>query len=177
MNTGAHRLLVDALMRGYRFLSAFVRDQKELARISQEDMNVLGRRLFAAFERKAGKVELIRAGNVRNLHEPHLAIRRQVRKGQESWLLFRGAILGVVSGPDEKRPPSLDRASGTRLKRSRTLLELIVWCHFNGIANSTPAFPFPSRAPVPPPLRSAPSFALWKSSSPVRRSMNRPSIP
>ncbi len=163
------RLLVDALTRGYRFLSAFVRAQEELVSISQEDMNVLGRRLFAAFERKAGKVELIRAGNVRNLQEPHLAIRRQVRKGQESWLLFRGAILGVVPSPGQEPVSHPGRASGTRLKRCRTLLELIAWCHFNGIADGATRFSLNQSGNDPSPAEVSAIFRALEEQFPRER--------
>ncbi len=176
------RLLVDALTRGYRFLSAFVRDQKELASISQEDMNVLGRRLFAAFERKAGKIEVLGAGNSRNLHEPHLAIRREVRNAQESWLLSRTGVLGMAPGPTQPQLPRPSRSRGMLLKRSRSLLELIAWCHFNGIANSATRFSFSQSVNHPTPsevsavLRALEAqFPRQELSEPTVESLTRPS--
>jgi adenylate cyclase class 1 len=53
------RELVAELNHSYRFLSQFARTQNASSRADQRDLNVLGRRLYAAFERRAGKVEVI----------------------------------------------------------------------------------------------------------------------
>lgn len=56
------RELVAELNHSYRFLSQFARTQNASSRADQRDLNVLGRRLYAAFERRAGKVEVINPG-------------------------------------------------------------------------------------------------------------------
>src|SRR3569832_1914769 len=54
------QVLVNELTHSYRILSAFVREQAGLmSSINQKDITVLGRKLYAAFERKADKVEII----------------------------------------------------------------------------------------------------------------------
>ncbi|MCF6274454.1 MAG: class I adenylate cyclase, partial [Robiginitomaculum sp.] len=51
--------LMNALTESYRFLSAFARQNTEVSRVSQTELHVLGRKLYAAFERKAGKIDII----------------------------------------------------------------------------------------------------------------------
>ena len=51
------RALVNELTYSYRFLTQFARTEKTVSLINKRDLNVLGRRLYAAFERKADKVE------------------------------------------------------------------------------------------------------------------------
>jgi adenylate cyclase class 1 len=80
---------------------------------------VLGRRLFAAFERRAGKIELITAGMPQDLSEERLAVDRSGEGGQDAWLLYRGAPV---------------RGAGQLLHRTHSLMELLAWAHFNGVA-------------------------------------------
>jgi adenylate cyclase class 1 len=130
-------MLVNALTRSYRFLSSFVRGKTNLAAISPDEMNILGRRLFAAFERRAGKVELIGNGFGQNLAEDQLAVRRHPKGGQDTWLLFRGA------GPLGAEP------TAAPVRRAHTLVELLAWCHFNGITGPRTRFALPASAGPP----------------------------
>lgn len=114
-------LLMNAMMTSYRFLSGFARERRELMAISEQDMTVLGRRLFAAFERKAGKVPRVFEDFVSELYEPRLTIERRDNGDNVSWLLNRGA---GTEPAGEERPP---------LYRAYTLLELLAWCHFNSV--------------------------------------------
>ncbi|WP_179957941.1 class I adenylate cyclase, partial [Citrobacter cronae] len=56
------RELVAELNHSYRFLSEFARTQQADSRADPRELNVLGRRLYAAFERRAGKIEVINPG-------------------------------------------------------------------------------------------------------------------
>ncbi len=56
------RALVGELNYSYRFLTQFARNEQTVSLINKRDLNVLGRRLYAAFERKADKVEFINPG-------------------------------------------------------------------------------------------------------------------
>lgn len=56
------RALVNELNYSYRFLTQFARTEQAASLINKRDLNVLGRRLYAAFERKAGKIEFINPG-------------------------------------------------------------------------------------------------------------------
>ena len=112
------RVLVDEITHSYMALSRFGRTHSGLARIEQKDLNVLGRKLYAAFERKAGKIETINRGISSNIIESHITIiQGRGKEDEESWALYPG----VVEGAD----------AGTSLKRARSILEILAWCHFN----------------------------------------------
>lgn len=115
-------VLVKALTFSYQFLSDFAREHAQLAHINQRDLNILGRKLYAAFERKAGKVEIINRGISQDTWESHLTFYR-VTDGSnaETWLLYT-APLNVTEARRE-RP----------IRRSHSLIELLAWCHFNNM--------------------------------------------
>ncbi len=117
------RLLFEALAASYRFLSDFAR-RFAGSLITRSDLTTLGRKLYAAFERKAGKVELLVQGVDADLHESHLTLREAPDEGGRSlWELYRGSL-------------SRDELRGIRpLKRCRSVVELAAWCHFNRIAD------------------------------------------
>ncbi len=117
-------VLVKALTYSYRFLSDFAREHAQLAAIKQSDLNVLGRKLYAAFERKAGKVEIINRGISNDLWESHLSFyRTKAQNDKEAWLLFKAPL--NVNEARKERP----------LRRSHSLIELLAWCHFNSMLN------------------------------------------
>ncbi len=113
--------MVDELTRSYRALSRFAREHNDEHAIKSADLNLLGRKLYVAFERKAGKVELINPGVSKDLSEERLTLHRIDERGQRSWAVYRGNVL------------VRDRHLGVPLKRTGSLLELLAWCHFNGL--------------------------------------------
>ncbi|BAP42197.1 adenylate cyclase [Pseudomonas sp. StFLB209] len=122
------RALVNELNYSYRFLTQFARTRQVANSINTRDMSVLGRRLYAAFERKAGKIEFINPGIAPDLAEDtltliHLPNPRE--PGKHQWSLYNGN-LGVQEY--ENHAP---------IKRSRELIELLTWCHRNGVIDST----------------------------------------
>ncbi len=90
------RLLVNELMYSYRLLSQFARRMQVMQAINARDLAVLGRRLYAAFERKAGKVEYLNPGIAPDLSEDTLTRVQCVDTvtDQVSWGLFRGSLVG-----------------------------------------------------------------------------------
>ncbi|OUS27603.1 hypothetical protein A9Q99_14265 [Gammaproteobacteria bacterium 45_16_T64] len=124
--------LVQELNYSYRFLSTFARDNNIEASIKQEEMNILGRKLYAAFERKGGKIELINPGIASNLTEDHLSfhfIEDDKQPGvSDYWAVFRG-YLKIV-----------DAAGHSPIKKSRGLLELVAWCYFNKLIDQSTRF-------------------------------------
>lgn len=120
-------LLVDELTRSYRALSQFGREQNSEVTIRSDDLNLLGRKLYVAFERKAGKVEMINPGVSSDLSEERLSLHRVDDDGQHGWALYRGTVL------------QRDAGEHTPLKRTVGLLELLAWCHFNGLINRNPS--------------------------------------
>lgn len=123
--------LVQELNHSYRFLSAFARDNQIEASIKQDDMNLLGRKLYAAFERKGGKIELINPGITSSLVEEHLSFHfvRDTEHGiNNHWAVFQGYVKNREA---RGREP---------IKKSRSVIELIAWCFFNGLLDSTTRF-------------------------------------
>lgn len=114
------RILVDQLTRSYHMLSDFAREHRHGPSIDPLDLNTLGRKLYASFERKAGKVEIINPGISRNLAETRLDIVQDESEGeQQRWLLFR----------DE--PATEQGRREAPLKRAHGLVEMLAWCYFN----------------------------------------------
>jgi adenylate cyclase class 1 len=114
------KVLVDEITHSYMALSNFARSRTNLARIEQRDLNILGRKLYAAFERKAGKIETINRGISANIVEERIAIQqRHGKNNEESWSLY----------PNTGEPGN----SGSALKRTRSIVELLAWCYFNGL--------------------------------------------
>jgi adenylate cyclase class 1 len=112
------RILVDEITHSYMALSRFARSNATLARIEQKDLNILGRKLYAAFERKAGKIETINRGISANIVESHITIvQGRGKEKEESWSLYPGVVEG--------------HEPGGALKRARSIVEVLAWCHFN----------------------------------------------
>ncbi|VVM67697.1 Adenylate cyclase [Pseudomonas fluorescens] len=122
------RAVVNVLNYSYRFLLAFARSEQTVSLINKRDLNVLGRRLYAAFERKANKVEFINPGIAPDLAEDTLTLVHAPNKkepGQTQWGLYNGSLT------------ALEWENFAPLKRSRHLLELLTWCHRNGVIDSS----------------------------------------
>jgi len=122
------RALVNELTHSYRFLTQFARTEKTVSLINKRDLNVLGRRLYAAFERKADKVEFINPGIAPDLAEDTLTLVQSPNKkepGQNQWGLYNGSL------------NALEWENFAPIKRCRELLELLTWCHRNGVIDSS----------------------------------------
>jgi adenylate cyclase class 1 len=119
------RALVNELNYSYRFLTQFARNDQTASLINKRDLSVLGRRLYAAFERKAGKVEFINPGIAPDLAEDTLTlVSPSKRAGQAS---------GVV-----QRQPGRPGVGTLRADQAQPrLLELLTWCHRNGVIDSS----------------------------------------
>ncbi len=119
-------LLVNELNQSYRLLNELNKHQGQDIAISNEELLILGRKLHAAFERKAGKIEWINPGISRDLSEDHLCCIREQSEAGESWQLLRGSFNDL----------SLRNINVEPIKRSRNLMELLLWCHANEIMAS-----------------------------------------
>jgi len=121
------KVLVEDLTQSYLFLSNFARNNAGLSRISQKDLNVLGRKLYAAFEKKPGKIDLINRGISDNISERKLILQQSVAKaGTDTWQL-----LMETSSTDNRR------VNSTNIKRGNSAIELLAWSHFNRLVNPT----------------------------------------
>jgi len=117
--------LVDELTRSYKLLSGFANQFTNDTHIDQREMTILGRKLYAAFERKSGKIDIVNPGISPNLIEDQLSL----IEIDTNWFLYRGKV------------SKKDRNRNTPLRHSRSIIELICWCHFNHlIGHSTSLF-------------------------------------
>ncbi len=119
------KALIREFTSSYRFLSLFTRSRAESNNlISQTDLNVLGRKLYAAFERKAGKIEIVYKGITTDLHETHLSFHQLFSdEGQEYWMVYSGVVNEEES------------YTAIPMKRGYSLIEIMAWCYFNKIIN------------------------------------------
>lgn len=116
-------LLVNELSHSYRLLSDIHKNNFSPAAITNEELMILGRKLHAAFERKAGKIEWINPGISRDLHEQSLSIVQERHEEQDRWHMYRGSYSEL----------NLRNTTVEPIKRSRNLVELLCWSHCNGI--------------------------------------------
>ncbi|KPQ28687.1 MAG: adenylate cyclase, class 1 [Marinobacter excellens HL-55] len=121
--TGLRRVVVEELTHSYRLLSRLAREQEARATITASDINLLGRKLYAAFQRKAGKIELVNPGLVPSLAEENLSFHHQSEQGGtgDGWLLYR-----------DLEDPS-DAFWQPVIRRAGNLAELLIWCYCNGL--------------------------------------------
>lgn len=114
------KILIKEFTHTYRYLSLFAKTKSDSNAIRAADLHVLGRKLYAAFERKAGKIELVYKGLASNLYETHVSFHEFTNnEGKKYWIVFSG----IVSEGDVSLSPPL--------KRAFSLIELIAWCYFN----------------------------------------------
>ena len=108
------------LSNSYTQLSKSVSQHTSSTAISEQDLHILARRIYAALERKPGKVEIVNRKINEISAESALAINKaRSKSGLEVWLLYNQAS---YSDPDAKP-----------IKRFATPVELTLWCILNGV--------------------------------------------
>src|SRR5690606_31469232 len=116
--------LVNELTNSYRLLTEIHKHSFAEAAIDKDELMILGRKLHAAFERKAGKVEWINPGISRDLHEPALcAMHEADSNGQMHWNLYA----------DTRQELTRRLTPAEPIKRSGNLVELLFWSWCNQI--------------------------------------------
>lgn len=116
-------LLVNELSNSYRLLSEINKNNFTQATITNDELMILGRKLHAAFERKAGKIEWINPGISGDLREEALCFVQEEYDGQARWHLYRGSHQELQMRTTPAEP----------IKRSRNLVELLLWSYCNGV--------------------------------------------
>ncbi|RSD30380.1 class I adenylate cyclase [Vibrio pectenicida] len=118
-----HHALLDALMLSYRNLIQFARRNDITSAISPQDISILARKLYAAFEVLPGKVTLLNPQISPDLHEPDLSF-IEVQPGRTNkagWYLY-------------KQPLQPERIIGQSfLEHNEYLSKLVAWSFFNGL--------------------------------------------
>lgn len=133
---GERRQLVTELTESYHNLSRYAKQNASSSNINKTDLNLLGRRLYAAFERKAGKVDLVNPGISGNMRENALYFQFTEKNDISKWSVYRS---------DQQQP---NKPQGPALKSSSTLLELLCWCFFNRILTRQTLTSVASPSPV-----------------------------
>ncbi|MCG9633590.1 class I adenylate cyclase [Vibrio sp. Isolate30] len=118
-----HHALLDALMLSYRNLIQFARRNDITSAISPQDISILARKLYAAFEVLPGKVTLLNPQISPDLHEPDLSF-IEVRQGQTNkagWYLYKQPLIAhrILGQPS--------------LEHHEYLSKLVAWSFFNGL--------------------------------------------
>ena len=107
-------LLVAELSRSYRLLTEFARHYVGAAQLSNNDLSMLGRKLYASLERRPGKIDHVNPGISLDLSEETVWLDQNAA---EYWQLH-------LAPPSEQGRPA---------KTTHSLLEMLVWLKFNGI--------------------------------------------
>ena len=115
--------LIHILMLSYRHLVGFARKHKVDAGIMPQDVSILSRKLYTAFEELPGKVTLLNPQISTDLSEPHLTFievqsNRAVKKG---WYVINQA------------PDYLAFSRTRHIEYNPNLNKLVAWAYFNGL--------------------------------------------
>lgn len=105
------RLIINELNNSYHLIMQFFRSRKIRIDASNRELNILGRKLHAAFSKKAGKVEWVNPLLSKKIAEPAITIKRH--KKIKLWIAYNTANKKIVS--------------------KTTLIELITWLHCNQV--------------------------------------------
>ncbi|WP_198411240.1 class I adenylate cyclase [Marinimicrobium alkaliphilum] len=122
--TEEYSLLVNELTNSYRLISNLSKTSAGASAIDRQELAILGRKLHAAFERKAGKINPINPDIALSLEEPALSFleERSAQPDTHGWRVYAGRLNTLPAGE-------------APLKRARHLLELFWWCYYNGIVS------------------------------------------
>jgi adenylate cyclase class 1 len=110
--------LVSELSRSYRLLTDFAREQDATASLDTRDLALLGRKLYAALDKRPGKIDRVNPGISRDLAERTLWLLRTDDRPAR-WQLF-------LNPPEQSLQPPV--------KSSISLVEILAWLHINGIS-------------------------------------------
>ncbi len=116
-------LLAHELDHAYRLLMEMNKTTSSAAAITSNELLILGRKLHAAFERKAGKIDWINPNISQDLSEPALCFVQTVEADVPVWQVYRGS----------QQDLNLRNQTAEPIKRSRNFIEALLWCYANGI--------------------------------------------
>ena len=117
-----HKQLFDAIMQSYRALIRFSRNNDIESAISPEDISILARKLYAAYESFPGKIELLSKQLSPDMHEDYLSF-IAVPEGTvnaSGWYVYACPLDATL----------LEMKS---IEYNQHLITLLGWCYFNGL--------------------------------------------
>jgi len=120
--------MIYEISNSFRYVAEFSRRHRSELSGQLQDLGLLGKRLHARFDQKIGKIDLIMPGIADKLSEAELYISQTKHRTKTVW--------AVYDEPVNQRDISHIRP----LSRSESLVELLVWCLFNGLVDEKTRF-------------------------------------
>lgn len=117
-------LIIHELKKSFRFISNLARIQSSDSLVSSSEMTLLSRKLYTAFEKKPGKVNLINSGICVNPTRRVLNFYRDP-ENRENW-----CVNDATSHYDQH----------PMIKSSNSLVYLMAWCHINELISKLTEF-------------------------------------
>ncbi len=118
-----HHQLLEALMQSYRNLIQFARRNNITSAISPQDISILARKLYAAFEELPSKVTLLSPQIAKNLYEPCLTFIQSTSNAhnRKGWYLYKQPLIAekILGQP--------------AIENEKNLIKLVAWAFFNGL--------------------------------------------
>jgi adenylate cyclase class 1 len=116
------QIIINELLSGYKFLTHFFREHGTANDINQnKEINLLGRKLFSAFERRSGKIENINPNISKNISASHLTFKIKEQPAKtDQWSVY------CQTKNDEL-------TAENQLFTCSSLIELICWTYCNKI--------------------------------------------
>ena len=115
------KALVNELLQCYQSLQEFIQQHQINAKIDRQEFTVLGHKLFASYQRRAGKIDWINPGITDELAEPNLLFVQD--SGRSFWRVYAGSNSAATNWRQTALSPL----------KSGSLMELLMWCHCNGL--------------------------------------------
>lgn len=118
-----YNLLAEELQHGYHLLLELQKNLSDNAAINNQELLILGRKLHAAFEPKAGKVDWINPHISQDPSEPALCFVQSLEGDATVWKIYRGSQQELASHPQ----------FADKIKRSSNFIEALLWCYCNEV--------------------------------------------
>ncbi|TAN70695.1 MAG: class I adenylate cyclase [Methylobacter sp.] len=119
--TSEHVVIVQQLTHCYRMIMGFARDHVSQNRENNNDLKLIGRKLYSFLEKKPGKIEIITTRSEVHSKENTLSIVENRLPGNDGWALYL------------KNVQMNNAADSDPIQKCRTLIEILCWLVINGL--------------------------------------------
>ncbi len=119
----AQKKLISAFMTSYRNLLHFARENHIADSIRAEDIGILSRKLYAAYEDLPDKIELINLNISSNMFEHDLSLIQipTSKNNKTGWYLYNSTLNKFIL------------ASTPKIMYARYISKILAWCYMNGL--------------------------------------------
>ena len=140
--------LTRELTHSYRLLSGLLRstetgqEDEHGLQLDSRDLTLLGRQLYAAFERKAHKLNRLQFGIVKSLVQPVITLSYDANANSKSaWSVHSGLYSRAAQEATDNNGDNIDDSVISRqaaaMRKAANPVELISWCVLNKVIDST----------------------------------------